>query len=110
MMWVGTDNGLYSYDGYHGYLHYLDHAYSNTRVNALAFDNNLLYLATGKGNLKIDTHANAYVQTRAVADFLYEAMRKAVMELRVLDLKDKNANYGGDVYALLHTSKGLLQG
>ena len=26
MMWVGTDNGLYSYDGYHGYLHYQDHA------------------------------------------------------------------------------------
>ena len=22
MMWVGTDNGLYSYDGYHVYLHY----------------------------------------------------------------------------------------
>ena len=52
MMWVGTDNGLYSYDGYHGYLHYQDHAYSNTRVNALAFDNNLLYLATGNGVLK----------------------------------------------------------
>ena len=110
MMWVGTDNGLYSYDGYHGYPHYQDHAYSNTRVNALAFDNNLLYLATGNGVLKFDTHANAYVQTPAVADFQDEAKRKAVMELRVLDLKDKNANYGGDVYALLHTSKGLLQG
>ena len=110
MMWVGTDNGLYSYDGYHGYLHYQDHAYSNTRVNALAFDNNLLYLATGNGVLKFDTHANAYVQTPAVADFQDEAKRKAVRELRVLDLKDKNANYGGDVYALLHTSKGLLQG
>ena len=110
MMWIGTDNGLYSYDGYHGYLHYQDHAYSNTRVNALAFDNNLLYLATGNGILKFDTHANAYVQTPAVADFQDEAKRKAVMELRVLDLKDKNANYGGDVYALLHTSKGLLQG
>ncbi len=110
MMWIGTDNGLYSYDGYHGYLHYQDHAYSNTRVNALAFDNNLLYLATGNGVLKFDTHANAYVQTPAVADFQDEAKRKAVRELRVLDLKDKNANYGGDVYALLHTSKGLLQG
>ena len=110
MMWVGTDNGLYSYDGYHGYRHYQDHAYSNTRVNALAFDNNLLYLATGNGILKFDTHANAYVQTPAVADFQDEAKRKSIRELRVLDLKDKNANYGGDVYALLHTSRGLLQG
>ena len=28
----------------------------------------------------------------------------------MLALKDKNANYGGDVHALLHTSRGLLQG
>ena len=110
MMWVGTDNGLYSYDGYHGYRHYQDHSYSNTRVNALAFDNNLLYLATGNGILKFDTHANAYLQTPAVADFQNEVKRKAMKELRVLDLQTRNANYGGDVYALLHTSKGLLQG
>ena len=110
MMWVGTDNGLYSYDGYHGYRHYQDHSYSNTRVNALAFDNNLLYLATGNGILKFDTHANAYLQTPAVADFQNEVKRKAMKELRVLDLQTRNANYGDDVYALLHTSKGLLQG
>lgn len=110
MMWVGTDNGLYSYDGYHGYRHNQDHSYSNTRVNALAFDNNLLYLATGNGILKFDTHANAYLQTPAVADFQNEVKRKAMKELRVLDLQTRNANYGDDVYALLHTSKGLLQG
>lgn len=110
MMWVGTDNGLYSYDGYHGYRHYQDHSYSNTRVNALAFDNNLLYLATGNGILKFDTYANAYLQTPAVADFQNEVKRKAMKELRVLDLQTRNANYGDDVYALLHTSKGLLQG
>ena len=110
MMWVGTDNGLYSYDGYHGYRHYQDHSYSNTRVNALAFDNNLLYLATGNGILKFDTHTNAYLQTPAVADFQNEVKRKAMKELRVLDLQTRNANYGDDVYALLHTSKGLLQG
>lgn len=22
MIWLGTDNGLYSYDGYHGYRHF----------------------------------------------------------------------------------------
>ena len=110
MMWVGTDNGLYSYDGYHGYRHYLEHAFSNTRVNALAFDGNLLYMATGNGILKFDTHADTYWQTAAVTNFNDEAKRKAIKELRVLDLKSKNAHYEGDVYALLHTPKGLLQG
>ena len=38
ILWLGTDNGLYSYDGYHGYRHFQEHAFSNTRVNALGFE------------------------------------------------------------------------
>ena len=110
MMWVGTDNGLFSFDGYHGYRHYQEHAFSNTRVNALAFEGNLLYMATGNGILKFDTHADTYWQTTTVTNYNDPAKRKAVKELRVLDLKSKNARYEGDVYALLHTPKGLLQG
>ena len=49
MIWLGTDNGLYSYDGYHGYRHFQEHAFSNTRVNALGFEGRMLYLATGNG-------------------------------------------------------------
>ena len=42
MIWLGTDNGLYSYDGYHGYRHFQEHTFSNTRVNALGFEGRML--------------------------------------------------------------------
>ena len=49
LMWIGTDAGLFSYDGYHGYRHFGDCTVTNTRVNALAQQSNMLYLATGNG-------------------------------------------------------------
>ena len=36
VIWLGTENGLYSYDGYHSYRHYADHAFSNTRISLRA--------------------------------------------------------------------------
>jgi hypothetical protein len=63
MIWLGTDNGLYSYDGYHGYRHFQEHTFSNTRVNALGFEGRMLYLATGNGILKFDTQSYQYAET-----------------------------------------------
>ena len=110
LIWLGTDNGLYSYDGYHGYRHYKDHAFSNTRVNALGFEGSMLYLATGNGILKFDTQSYTYADTPAKNDFANETKRKALKELRVLDLKQKNLRLGSDVYALLSTPHGQLVG
>lgn len=110
LIWLGTDNGLYSYDGYHDYRHYTDHTFSNTRVNALGFEGKMLYLATGNGILKFDTQSYTYADTPAKLDFANEAKRKALKELRVLDLKQKNLRLGGDVYALLSTPQGQLVG
>lgn len=110
MMWIGTDNGLFSYDGYHGYRHYVDHAFSNTRVNALAVEKNVLYMATVNGVLQFDMHADDYVKNAAVNAYQDETKRKTIKELRVLDMKNKKMTYGSDVYALLHTSKGTLVG
>ncbi len=39
-----------------------------------------------------------------------EGKKKAVRELRVLDMKGRKDAFGNDVYAILHTQKGLLVG
>ena len=111
VMWLGTENGLYSYDGYHGYRHYDDHSFSNTRVNALATEGNkLLYLATGNGMLLFNMQANRYETTSSSRAFGDETKRKTLREQRAIDLKNKPSIYGSDVYTLLHTSAGLLMG
>lgn len=55
VVWLGTDNGLYSYDGYHDYRHFASHTFSHIRINSLGFEGSMLYLATGNGMLKFDT-------------------------------------------------------
>ncbi len=110
MIWLGTDNGLYSYDGYHGYRHFQEHTFSNTRVNALGFEGRMLYLATGNGILKFDTEDYQYAETPAMKAFADETKRKQLKELRVLDMKGGKTDFGGDVYALLSTPQGLLVG
>ena len=110
MMWLGTENGLYSYDGYHSYKQYVDHSFSNTRVNALAVDGDLLYLATGNGMLCFHVKSNSYERTLAVDEYQNENKRKGVKELRAIDLKHGCLEYGSEVYALLDTPRGLLMG
>ena len=85
LIWLGTDNGLYSYDGYHDYRHYTDHAFSNTRVNALGFEGKMLYLATGNGVLKFDAKNYRYESTPAMESFQNPDKQKAIRELRVLE-------------------------
>jgi len=110
MLWVGTDNGLYSYDGYHSYRHYIDQSPTNTRVNALGWEGNTLYLATGNGMLTFDIDTYSYSSTSLSSSHT----KKGNSELRVIDLEGvKNQGkdrYGSDVYALLHTPKGQLMG
>lgn len=48
LMWMGTENGLYCYDGYHAYRLFQDHTASQSRVNALAFEGDSVFLATGE--------------------------------------------------------------
>lgn len=41
VVWLGTDNGLYSYDGYHDYRHFAPHSFSHIRINALGFEGSI---------------------------------------------------------------------
>ena len=66
VVWLGTDNGLYSYDGYHDYRHFAPHSFSHIRINALGFEGSMLYLATGSGMLKFDTQQGIYASAPAM--------------------------------------------
>ncbi len=109
LMWIGTDAGLFSYDGYHGYRHFGDCTVANTRVNALAQQSNMLYLATANGLQAFDLDTYAYRPSTATAAGT-TTTRKTPTELRVIDLRHGSDGYGSDVYALLPTRRGLLKG
>ena len=110
VVWLGTDNGLYSYDGYHDYRHFASHTFSHIRINALGFEGCMLYLATGNGLLKFDTQKGIYASAPAMDSDGGKGRKKAVKELRVLNMKGRKDAFGNDVYAILHTQKGLLVG
>ena len=110
VVWLGTDNGLYSYDGYHDYRHFASHTFSHIRTNALGFEGSMLYLATGNGMLKFDTQKGIYASAPAMESDGGKGSKKVARELRVLDMKGRKDAFGNDVYAILHTQKGLLVG
>lgn len=110
VVWLGTDNGLYSYDGYHDYRHFASHTFSHISINALGFEGSMLYLATGNGMLKFDTQKEIYASAPAMELDGGKGSKKAARELRVLDMKGRKDAFGNDVYAILHTQKGLLVG
>lgn len=110
VVWLGTDNGLYSYDGYHDYRHFASHTFSHIRINALGFEGSMLYLATGNGMLKFDTQKGIYASAPAMESDGGKGRKKMARELRVLDMKGRKDAFGNDVYAILHTQKGLLVG
>ena len=110
VVWLGTDNGLYSYDGYHDYRHFASHTFSHIRVNALGFEGSMLYLATGNGMLKFDTQQGIYASAPAMESDEGKGRKKMAREVRVLNMKGRKDAFGNDVYAILHTQKGLLVG
>ena len=110
VVWLGTDNGLYSYDGYHDYHHFASHTFSHVSINALGFEGSMLYLATGNGMLKFDTQKGIYASAPAMESDGGRDRKKAARALRVLDMKGRKDAFGNDVYAILHTQKGLLVG
>lgn len=110
VVWLGTDNGLYSYDGYLDYRHFASHTFSHVSINALGFEGSMLYLATGNGMLKFDTQQGIYASAPAMESDGDKGRKKVARELRVLDMKGRKDAFGNDVYAILHTQKGLLVG
>ncbi len=121
ILWVGTEDGLYSYDGYRARRRFERNQPENTRVHALCLYNHIIYLGTDAGLLAYDTQQDCYLP-----------MPKAPHVIRVLKAQDNGlllgANdglyvydrrtgriqrYGGisqTVYSLEKTPQGLLVG
>lgn len=60
IIWLGTENGLYSYDGYHFYPHFERKDRSNSRVHTLCMHDELLYVGTENGLLTYNIHTGRY--------------------------------------------------
>lgn len=110
LMWLGTENGLYCYDGYRSWSLFQPHTVSQSRVNALAFQGDSLFLATGNGVLVYHTPSNQYSTSSASGNSHNSSQHKLSGEQRVVNYHSPHAAYGSDVYALLQTPKGLLVG
>lgn len=102
MMWIGTESGLYSYDGYHHFPHYRRHHVSNTHVYALQIKGGIIYMATGNGLLRYDIHNNAYLPD--------DTGEKKVRDMRALNPASPTTACSADVYSLLPVRQGLLLG
>ena len=89
MMWLGTENGLYSYDGYNFYPHFDRRDITNSRVHSLCMNHGMIYMGTENGLMIYDVHNGRYV----------EKARKGPHDIRsMLMLNDR---------MLLGTSRGL---
>lgn len=102
MMWIGTESGLYSYDGYHNYRHYRQGHLSQTHVYALYIDHGIIYMATGNGLLRYDIRRRTYLTP--------SEGRTRSAEMRAINAKAPVTAYTADVYSLLPTQRGLLIG
>ena len=54
MMWLGTENGLYSYDGYNFYPHFDRRDITNSRVHSLCMNHGMIYMGTENGLMIYD--------------------------------------------------------
>ena len=60
IVWLGTERGLYSFDGYQCYPRYRAHTFSESRVHCILRIGQRLYLGADDGLLVYDIRRNAY--------------------------------------------------
>lgn len=65
IVWLGTERGLYSFDGYQAYPHYRPHTFSESRVHCLLRSGQRLFLGADDGLLIYDIRHNTYEHVKA---------------------------------------------
>lgn len=60
IVWLGTERGLYSFDGYQCYPHYRPHTFTESRVHCILRSGQRLYLGADNGLLVYDIRRNVY--------------------------------------------------
>lgn len=122
IIWLGTENGLYSYDGYHFYPHFERKDRSNSRVHTLCMHDELLYVGTENGLLTYNIHTGRYIEKsnsrlhdiRAILMLNNKILLGTSRGLFIKKGKDIKyaAGYGikKTIYSMLNTHWGLLIG
>lgn len=65
IVWLGTERGLYSFDGYQAYPHYRPHTFSESRVHCILRVAQRLFLGADDGLLVYDIPHNSYEHVKA---------------------------------------------
>lgn len=124
MVWLGTEGGLYSYDGYRTIPHNTaaDGTVVATRIHSMLVCHNIIYMGTERGLLVYDIRSGRYGQPqgqspkdiRAVAMHQGRLWMGSATGLYSCDLKTNNIlpenRQLHNVYSLLSTPRGLLVG
>lgn len=124
MVWLGTENGLYSYDGYRTIPHNTaaDGTVVATRIHSMLVSHNIIYMGTERGLLVYDIRSGRYGQPaehspkdiRAVAMhegrlWMGSATGLYSCDLAANDIRLENRQLQ-NVYSMLSTPRGLLVG
>ena len=124
MVWLGTEGGLYSYDGYRTIQHNTsaDGTPMATRIHSMLVSHNIIYMGTERGLLVYDIRSGRYGQPqgqspkdiRAVTLHQGRLWMGSATGLYSCDLKTNNVLLENrqlqNVYSLLSTPRGLLVG
>lgn len=124
MVWLGTENGLYSYDGYRTIQHntFADGTPMATRIHSMLVSHNIIYMGTERGLLVYDIRSGRYGQPaeHSPKDIRAVAMHQGRLWmgsatglysccLAANDIRLENRQLQ-NVYSLLSTPRGLLVG
>lgn len=124
MVWLGTEGGLYSYDGYRTIPHNTaaDGTVVATRIHSMLVCHNIIYMGTERGLLVYDIRSGRYGQPqgqspkdiRAVTLHQGRLWMGSATGLYSCDLRTNNVLLENrqlhNVYSLLSTPRGLLVG
>lgn len=124
MVWLGTEGGLYSYDGYRTTPHNTSANGTTiaTRIHSMLVSHNIIYMGTERGLLVYDIRSGRYKQLlgqspkdiRAVTLHQGRLWMGSATGLYSCDLKTNDVRLENrhlhNIYSLLSTRSGLLVG
>ncbi len=122
MMWLGTDCGLYSYDGYRTVARYRQGTTQNVRIYSLCIDGDKIYLGTDNGVLIYDIRKGCYTdgpqrklsEVRAMTMWhgdLWLGAAEGLFRMKTNSLDMQPVGKGlHNVYSLLSRKRQLLVG
>lgn len=121
IIWIGTSEGLYSYDGYRYIRQYEPRHFSNVRIHSLCTKGDTMYLGTDNGlmtyNLKNGDYSIADNKMKVVrclladgADIIAGTVNGIYIYNTTSGKSQKKGNVNNAIYSLLKQSNSLLVG